>query len=43
MLRTVCDFGPGSLQLLFSAENYVRHIQDNLDYLHKEVISYLFY
>lgn len=31
------------LQLLFSAENYVRHIRDNLDYLHKEVKSYLFY
>lgn len=36
------EFCPVSLQLLFSAENYVRHIQDNLDYLHKEVKSYLF-
>lgn len=28
-----------SLQLLFSAENYVRNVRDSLDYLHKEVKS----
>lgn len=39
---TMCNFCLVSSQLLFSAENYVRHIQDNLDYLHKEVKSYLF-
>ncbi|CAG09206.1 unnamed protein product, partial [Tetraodon nigroviridis] len=31
----ICDHCQNSL--LYSAENYVRHIQDNLDYLHKEV------
>lgn len=39
--RTVSHFCPVSLQLLFSVENYVRHIRDSLDYLHKEVKSHL--
>lgn len=36
-------FSSWLLQLLFSAENYVRHIRENLDYLHREVKSCLFY